>query len=223
MRIYLVRHGEMAGDPYARPARPVIGCLSARGVQQARATAQALSGARLDVALSSPYGRALQTAEIVMTGHSGAAVRIIDAFHEWLPAPEVRALTSTEFGAMQQRDRERYAEETWKTEQGEGAFDMYARVVPALLAGLASLGLHHRMGAWQADAGAEELGVAIVAHGGSLNVMLAFLLGVPPFPVGCFAFDMAGCAEIGFSVRRGLHYPVLRLPAPAAQPDGTNP
>jgi broad specificity phosphatase PhoE len=214
MRLWLIRHGEVDGDPFIRPQPPVTGCLSRRGVLQARATAQALAGERIDLALTSPYARAVQTAETIMAGRPGA-VRIVEAFHEWLPAAAVRDPSAAEAEAMQQRDTKRFAEETWKTEQGEGAFDIYARVVPALLSELATVGLHHRLGGWEANAGAKDLGVAVVAHGGSLNVMLAFILGVAPFPVGRFDFDLAGVAEVRFSERRGIHYPALRLPARA--------
>ncbi len=63
-RILLVRHGHSAGDPFTTPARPVHGYLAEPlGVQQAQATADALKKTRIDVAFSSPYGRALQTAE----------------------------------------------------------------------------------------------------------------------------------------------------------------
>lgn len=215
MKLLLIRHGKMAGDPYACPVRPVSGCLSPEGVAQAEALCRALKAEPIDAALSSPYGRALETAERVLTGRD-VPVTIVPGLEEWLPAETVRALTSTEFEAMQARDVERYAEETWKTEQGEGTFDMYARIVPPLLQALAAQGLHHRQGAWTADPGAATRTVAIFAHGGSLNIMLAFLLGVMPFPVGRFSFETTGVAQVPFVERRGLFYPTLRLPAPSA-------
>jgi len=217
VKLLLIRHGKMAGDPYVCPARPVSGCLSAEGVAQAEALAVALRGERIDAALSSPYGRALETADRALAGRD-VPVTIVPGLEEWLPAEAVRTLTSTEFEAMQARDVERYAEETWKTEQGEGTFDMYARIVPPLLAALAAQGLHHRQGAWTADPGAETRTVAIFAHGGSLNIMLSFLLGVMPFPVGRFSFQTTGVAQVPFIERRGLYYPTLLLPAPAGEP-----
>jgi broad specificity phosphatase PhoE len=211
MRLLLIRHGQMAGDPYVCPARPVSGCLSPEGVAQAGALRDALAAERIDAALSSPYGRALQTAEIALTGR-GVPITIVPGIEEWKPAVELRSATSTVFEALQARDLERYAEETWKTEQGEGAFDMYARVVPAALAALAGLGWHHRMGGWVPETGTEGRTVAVFAHGGSLSVLLAFLLGVAPFPVGRFSFALTGVAQLSFVERRGLHYPTLALP-----------
>lgn len=219
MKLLLVRHGQMAGDPYACPDRPVSGCLSPEGLAQAMALREALAGNRVDAALSSPYGRALQTAEIALEGH-GVPIRVVPGLEEWKPSPELRGATSTVFEEIQKRDRTRYAEETWKTEQGEGTFDVYARVVPAALAALAGLGWHHRMGAWVPKTGTEDWTVAVFAHGGSLGVLLAFLLGAAPFPLSRFGFALTGMATLAFVERCGLHYPVLSLSAPA-HPKGT--
>lgn len=213
MNLLLIRHGRMAGDPYVCPERPVAGCLNPEGVDQATALREALAATPVDAVLSSPYGRALQTAELAFAGR-GIPITVVPGLEEWKPSPALRGATSTEFEAIQARDRERYAEETWKTEQGEGTFDVYARVVPAALGALATLGWRHRMGAWAPDPGTETSTVAIVAHGGSLSVLLAFLLGVAPFPVGRFGFALTGTASLSFVERRGLYYPVLNLPAP---------
>jgi broad specificity phosphatase PhoE len=210
----------MAGDPYVCPERPVSGCLSPEGVAQARALRDALASTPVAAAFSSPYGRALQTAEIAFADR-GVPIAIVPGLEEWKPAPEVRTATSTVFEAMQARDRERYAEETWKTELGEGAFDVYARVVPALLGALADFGWHHRQGGWIPDPGTEEATVAVAAHGGSLNAMLAFVLGVMPFPVGRFSFDLTAVATVNFTERHGIHYPTLSFQAPATQRPGT--
>ena len=117
---------------------------------------------------------------------------------------------------MAARDADRWAEETWKTELGEGTFDVMARVVPALLGALASVGWPARQGGWVCDEGAEKRTVAVFAHGGSLGSMLSFLLGVRPFPVGSFSFGYCGVAAVSFSPRRGVWFPALELAAPAA-------
>lgn len=213
MKLFLIRHGRMAGDPYICPQPPVTGCLDAKGVAQAETLGRALCSERIDAAFSSPYGRALQTAGIALAGRN-IPVTPVPGLEEWMPAPELRGAASTVFEEMQKRDAMRYAEETWKTEQGEGAFDMYARVVPALLDALAGFGWRHRMGAWVPDPGTEECGVAIFAHGGSLGVMLSFLLGLAPFPVGRFSFALTGTATLSFTGRRGLYHPALLIPPP---------
>lgn len=202
----------MAGDPYVCPKSPVTGCLNPEGIAQAENLRLALQVERVDAAFSSPYGRALQTAEIALAGRH-VTVQRVPGLEEWKPEPALRAATSTVYEDMQKRDIARYAEETWKTEQGEGTFDMYARVVPAFLQAMADFGWHHRLGGWTTDDGKEDCGVAIFAHGGSLNILLAFILGVMPFPIGRFSFELTGIAKIDFVERQGIRYPALVLPA----------
>jgi len=211
MRLFLIRHGRMAGDPYIRPPRPVSGCLDDEGLAQARALNFALRDERIDCALSSPYGRALQTCEIAIAPRDIPVV-IVPGLEEWTPAPEVRAMTPTEFEAMSQRDKLFYAEETWKTEAGEGCLDMYARIVPALLSALAAQGWRHRAGGWIPDTPADaDKTIAVFAHGGSLNVMLSFLLGIQPFPPGRFSFGLTATARLDFTPRRDIYHPALRI------------
>ena len=214
VRLTLIRHAESAGDPFATPQRPVKGFLSEpRGVAQARATAEALRGMRFDVAFSSPYGRALQTAEIVV-GERKTEIKVLPFLREWMPNPALRDVPSTVFEDIQRQAEQAYAEETWKTELGEGCFDMYARIVPPFLAELAKLGLHSRMGGFVADEQARGLSIVVFAHGGSLNVLLSFLLGQRPFPVGAFAFDEAGVAFVELPERHGIGYPQLIVGVP---------
>ena len=212
MKLLLIRHGKMAGDPYVRPARPVTGSLSdAVGIPQARALSARLKDEPIDIALSSPYGRALQTAEIALAGRD-VPIRILDCLIEWQPDPALKNATSTQFEAIMQLESQRCAEETWKTELGEGCFDMYARIIPPFLAALADLGIRSRQGGFVPDAAAATKTVAVFAHGGSLSVVLAHLLGVRPFPVGSFHIEETAVATIEFTERQGIHYPVLRIP-----------
>ena len=135
----------------------------------------------------------------------------VPGLEEWIPSDAFRTAVSTEAEAMLARDRDRFAEETWKTELGEGAYDLLARVVPAFLGALAREGWHNRNGGWVPDTGTELKTIAIFAHGGSLNAMLSFLLGVRPFPVGAFSFHYCGVATVDFTERRGVYYPCLRI------------
>jgi broad specificity phosphatase PhoE len=212
MKLLLIRHGKIAGDPYVCPQRPVSGCLSEDvGVPQARALAGALRGARIDLAFSSPYGRALQTAEIALAGRD-VPIRVLDCLREWQPSPDMRQAASTVAEEMMARDRGRHVERTWKTDLGEGCFEMYARVVPPFLEALSETGIHARHGGYVPDAGAAEKVVAVFAHGGSLNVLLSHLLGVRVFPFASFVFDETGVAEVVFAERQGVYYPSLRIP-----------
>jgi len=212
MKLLLIRHARMKGDPFCEPSSPVTGCLADEGVAQAEALGRALAATKIDAIFSSPYGRAVETAERALAGRGLEVVRV-PGLQEWTPSPAFRQATSTEASAMAARDADRWAEETWKTELGEGTFDVLARVVPALLGALASVGWRARQGGWTCDPGSEDRTVAVFAHGGSLNAALSFLLGVRPFPVGCFSFPYCGVATISFQRRRDVWFPALELPA----------
>ena len=215
MKLLLIRHARMQGDPYCEPSSPVSGCLADDGIAQAEALGRALAATPIDHAFSSPYGRAVETAERALAGRGLEVVRV-PGLQEWTPSPAFRYATSTEASAMAARDADRYAEETWKTELGEGCFDVLARVAPALLGALSSVGWHARHGGWVPDPGSAGKTVAVFAHGGSLGAMLTFLLGVRVFPVGGFSFPYCGVATLSFAQRHGVWYPALELPAGTA-------
>ena len=215
MRLLLIRHGKMKGDPFIEPQMPVTGCLADNGIRQAKCLAKMLGNTKIDYAFSSSYGRAIQTAEIALEGHTECApIKIVKGFHEWNPSEEYRNATSTEAEAMAKRDADRDIAETWKTELGEGLFDMYARVVPAVLETLASIGWKPTGDGFVPTEEAKDKTVAIFAHGGSLSVMLSFLLGVQPTPMGRFGLPLTDCADIRFNERKGIFYASLYLPLP---------
>lgn len=213
MKITFIRHAEMAGDPFICPQSPVKGCLSQKGVRQAAALAKALKTVKFDYAFSSPYGRALQTAETVLKGHK-TPIKILPFLKEWQPNRELDKLPQTKFEQMQKQISSFYAEETWKTDLGEGYFDMYARICPPFLREIDKLGIHSRMGGYVIDKKAKDLSIAVIAHGGSLCVMLSFLLEIRTFPVGRIAFDLTGAATLRFREGRGIAHPELVIPAP---------
>lgn len=210
MTILFIRHARMVGDPFCEPPSPVTGCLSPEGVAQAEALGRFLSATPIDVAFTSPYGRAVETAERALAGR-GVAIERVPGIQEWTPSEEFRNATSTEASEMSKRDAGRYAEETWKTELGEGCFDVFARVVPALIGALGKVGWRPRQGGWVCDEGTEGRTVAVFAHGGSLNAMLSFVLGISPFPVGRFSFPYCGVAKVVFSPRMGIYHPALDI------------
>ncbi|MBB3113140.1 broad specificity phosphatase PhoE [Paenibacillus phyllosphaerae] len=213
MKLTFIRHGHMAGDPFVCPEQPVEGCLSeAFGIPQAEATGEALKHESYDYAFSSPYGRALQTAEIVLAGRK-TDIRILPYLYEWMPNRELEQLPSTVFEQMQRQTGGAYAEETWKTDMGEGYYDMCARIIPPFLKELSGIGIHSRMGGFVPEENAKGLSVAVFGHGGSLGILLNFLLGVRPFPVGSFSFEHTGVAAIQFTERRGVYYPQLVIRA----------
>ncbi|SDC27326.1 Broad specificity phosphatase PhoE [Paenibacillus sp. UNCCL117] len=212
MRLTFIRHGQLAGDPFICPERPVKGCLSEMGIRQAEATGEALKDEKYDFAFSSPYGRALQTAEVVLAGRN-MDIKILPFIYEWMPNRDLENLPQTAFEEIQRQSQDAYAEETWKTELGEGYYDMCARIIPPFLKELMKLGIHSRMGGFVPENHAKDLSIVVFAHGGSLGVLLNFLLGVRPFPVGSFSFEHTGVAVIDFVERKSIFYPILKIPA----------
>ena len=213
MKLILLRHGEMSGDPYLCPEQPVAGCLtSENGIPQAEKTARALQHEKVDVVLSSTYGRALQTAEIVFEGRS-IPIKKLHFLREWEPSPSVKSMDRGSFSRKMTEYDRLFLEETWKTDLGEGKYDMYSRIIPPLLAEFSIIGIKSRYGGFVLESGAEDAVVAIVAHGGSLNIILEFLLGCTVTPMNTFSFELTGSAQINFVNCGGIHYPQLVIPA----------
>jgi broad specificity phosphatase PhoE len=213
MKLTLVRHGEMCGDPFICPERPVSGCLSEEmGVLQAKETGEALKNMKFDYAFSSPYGRALQTAETVLANRD-IDIQILEFMHEWMPNRELENVPSTVAEEIYKQNAAAYAEESWKNELGEGYFEMCSRIIPPFLKALDKLGIHSRMGGFVPEENAKDLSIVVFAHGGSLGILTGFLLGVRPFPVGSFNYEHTGVAFFDFTQRNGIYYPQLVIRA----------
>ncbi|MEI8197186.1 MAG: hypothetical protein WCI73_14910, partial [Phycisphaerae bacterium] len=93
---------------------------------------------------------------------------------------------------------------------GEGCLEMWARIVPGFLQLMELHGVEAGHGGFLMPEGDTQK-VAIVAHGGSLGVLAAFLMGVPARPYSPFAFDCTGVMEVPFVRRAGVWYPALRV------------
>ncbi len=213
MEILLIRHGEMAGDPYAEPEPPACGCLSEKGEREARKLGEKLRGERIDLAWSSTFGRAVRTGSLALEGRQIPLARF--AFlREWLPNHELQRADATKWEVINEASKNHYAEQTWKTDLGEGCLEFLARVGPPFLKELEKIGVHARYGGYVIDESAQDLKLAVFAHGGSLGTLLGFLLGVPPFPVGCFSFELTGMARIRMQRHRDVWYPQLVLDVP---------
>lgn len=85
MQLYLIRHGEAAGDPHLHCRPPVDGFLTELGGGQAHDTGAALRNVRLDRVFASPLGRAIQTAQPI-ADHNGLPVETLPWLIEWRPA-----------------------------------------------------------------------------------------------------------------------------------------
>ncbi|MFA6102892.1 MAG: histidine phosphatase family protein [Victivallaceae bacterium] len=210
MKIILIRHGASAGDSFACPKPPVKNFLTATGVQQAERLREVLNKIEIGAAFSSPYGRALQTAEIVLAGKN-IEIATFDFLKEWDVNPAFKEFPSAEFDAIMNSYQTSDIEETWKTDLGEGTFELYARICPPFLAELKKLGIHAGGGGFHIEERAEDLNLAVFAHGGSLAILLSFILETRPFPLSRFAFQLTGPAIIDFIKHKETYYPQLLI------------
>lgn len=65
MKIYVTRHGETDWNAQSKVMGKIDVKLNAKGIEQARATRDALAGTKIDLIISSPLNRALETAKII--------------------------------------------------------------------------------------------------------------------------------------------------------------
>lgn len=215
MKWYFIRHGEMAGDPHAPYTPPVEGCLSARGVQQADALKQALDAVEFDLVFASPLGRAVQTAQ-ALRRRAGASIQIRPWLIEWRPADTMKDGVSTRYEDMAIRSATARPEQSWQTDAGEGTFEMAARIVPGFIADLAGAGVQAGNGGYVLDDPEDARALAFVAHGGSLGLLLSFVLGIPIRPFAPIHFKETGTAVVQLARRGEVWYPALELHPPCS-------
>jgi broad specificity phosphatase PhoE len=212
MEILFIRHGQSAGDPHAEPEPPAKGFLSESGEAQARALGKSLAGERIDLVWTSTYGRAILTAHLALEGR-GIPARRLSFLREWFPDLSKAGEDASRWETINQAAAGWHAEQTWKTELGEGCLEMLARVGPPFLEELSKIGVHARHGGYVIEERAADLRLAVFAHGGSLGALLGFLLGMPPFPVSRFNFELTGVARLRMQRQCDVWYPQLVLTA----------
>jgi len=167
--ILLIRHGEVAGNTgrlFFAGWDDVP--LNERGVEQARAASKYLQSANLKAIYCSDLQRARRTAEEIAAPHglqvlADAAWREIH-FGDWAGAGEADLLEK-----WPEQWRARQADpENVRPPAGESLRDVWKRVQPAWN----SIVLRH-----EHDDAHED--VAIVAHQGTIRILLLSLLGAP--------------------------------------------
>ena len=163
-QIIVLRHGETAWNVEGRYQGHLDSPLTAPGVAQSKAVARRLRALQFSALYSSDLGRARQTADLVgaATGHaiqleSGLRERHLGLFQGILKE-EVPSRFPREF------DDFRRAGPDYVIPEGESARQRY-QLITACLEQLAS---RH----------AGET-VVVVAHGGTLSVLLRYVLGIP--------------------------------------------
>ncbi len=163
-RLYLVRHGETASNAEGLwQGRQGDDPLNERGRAQSRAAAAALSDSGAGAIYASGLRRAVETAEIV-GAHLGLPVRVHAGLREYDFGALEGATTSEALAEWKALLTQWRTDPSAKSPGGESAREFTLRVAAALQ----EIVDRH---------GAER--VIVVAHGGSLSVGLAVLLGVP--------------------------------------------
>src|SRR6266567_6740690 len=132
MQLYLVRHGESAGNAESIHQPAGIG-LSARGIQEARALAQRFADVPIDAIVSSTLERALQTATII--GDS-LHLPILQSplFVEIKRPTEIkgRFMDDTEVVAIKNRILDNWHDPAWRHSDEETFFDLRSRATRAI-------------------------------------------------------------------------------------------
>ncbi len=213
MKIFFIRHGQMTGEPHQYYQPPVTGCLSPEGVAQADALGRALAGIAFDGVYASPLGRAIQTAQ-ALRRQPGVEIQTQEWLVEWRPAHIMQGQNPANYEQLCRDASLLRPEKTWKTEAGEGALEMAARLVPGWIALMESLGVHAGHGGYLLDDPDDQRNIALVAHGGSLGHLLAFVLGVPIKPNPPIQFTMTGVATVNLVKMADVWYAALEIPAP---------
>jgi broad specificity phosphatase PhoE len=211
MELYLIRHGDMQGDPHKCWDPPVCDCLSDLGVRQAGKLGETLKGVEFSAVYSSPLGRAIQTAQAFADPN---AIKILPWLIEWRPATVLRGCDDASYEQMLVASSKLRPEQSWATDAGESTFEMTGRVIPGFLKLLAQHGAHAGHGGYLLDDVKDSQRIALVAHGGSLAVLTSFILGLPIRPYAPINFDQTGVAIFKFIQRVDVWYPALTIPGP---------
>lgn len=160
-RVYLVRHGATDYGAGGREGAIPGTHLTATGQRQVRELARLLRGVEFDLIVSSPLGRARETAEILAEGRS-REVELVPSLEEITPGDLGNMDLSQVFRAVSSFFTHRAT--TWDTPYlgGETYRQLRERVVGALEAIVAR-------SAWKR--------ALAVAHGGVNNALLGWALG----------------------------------------------
>ncbi len=178
IEIVLVRHGQPDWEPDGRARDEPE--LTALGRAQAEAVARALAAERFDALYVSPLRRARETAEPIEKA-LGVDARV----EGWLAEIRLPPLEGTPLEEVQRvfaRMRMRDLAEWWNGPEGGESFrHFHERVTTGIEEALARHGARRlSQSLWSVPE--RDARVLMVAHGGSIAVLLAHLLGIDPEP-----------------------------------------
>ncbi len=178
--LYLIRHARSTWNAEGRMQGQADPPLDEVGRAQAQALAEHLKDESFHAVYSSPLARARETAEILIASHAVQPPLIYDDRLMERHLGEWTGLTGDEA-------RDRFPEnggDDWRV-NGPPAGESQAVLLGRAAEVMGSILAAHL-----------DQAVAVVSHGGTLNVYLAHLLGIPPEkPVG-FRFGNTGVARL---------------------------
>jgi broad specificity phosphatase PhoE len=182
IEIVLVRHAQPDWEPGGRAVDHPA--LSEHGRLQAEALADALANERFDACYTSTLRRAIETAEPVARKLGVEFERC--AWLDELRLPTLEGRTAEEVAQFFANARARDLEKWWDGfDDGESFRHLYERAsagIETLLADLHEVRAHDNSG-WRIWRPPEmDRRILIVAHEGSLAVVLSHLLDVEPVP-----------------------------------------
>lgn len=209
MEIYLIRHGEIAGDPHKCYTPPVENCLSELGCQQADALANRLDGIEFTTIYASPLGRAIQTAQPFAAARA-QDIQILPWLMEWRPTTVMGQCDDATYEEIERASSKIRPEAAWQTAAGESTFEFAGRIIPGFLQLMQAHGVEPAHGGYLMPEGDTQR-IALVAHGGSLGRLAAFLMGIPLQPFPPISLSHTGVALFSFIKRIDVWYPTLHL------------
>jgi broad specificity phosphatase PhoE len=132
MHVYMVRHGQSEGNAGSFHQDAQVG-LSPRGLAEARSLAARLVGAPIDAIVSSPFQRALQTANTIAE-RLNKPVQPSALFVEIKrpTAIENRPMDDVEVVAIKRRILDNWHDPEWRHSDEETFFDLRSRALAAL-------------------------------------------------------------------------------------------
>jgi broad specificity phosphatase PhoE len=169
LTLLLTRHGHTdRSEPEQYLGQRVVARLTDRGRQDALALAARLEGVELHRVISSPLGRAVETAQII----AGELQVETDGRLVELDYGAWEGLTIEEIERRFPGERERYEDDpsTHHVGGGESGEEVASRL-QGLLEGV--------LGWWEAEAAGAERNCLLVGHSSVNRVLLALCMGVP--------------------------------------------
>lgn len=177
--------------------------LSSVGVVQAGRLAAALGGNRYDYFYCSPLARARQTAEPLVSA-LGMPYTVLSWLAEYR-TPPLEGTPTEQVREFLETVRRRPLEEWWEGIPGGESFRHFHERITGGVEPLLTVDHRaevHAEGTWRTWRVPEEVQrILVMAHGGTLSVLISHLLGIEPVP---WAWERFPLSWAGYAVLRSV-------------------